>query len=46
MQRDGVPHNCVHDAAAAMKLVLAIVEKGVDTSIPVTKEVRWIFTKL
>ncbi|CAH2077378.1 unnamed protein product, partial [Thlaspi arvense] len=38
VQKDGVPHNCVDDAAAAMKLVLAIVEKGVETSIPVTKE--------
>lgn len=44
MQKEGVPHNCVHDAAAALKLVLAIVEKGVETSnIPVTKEVRRFF---
>ncbi|ESQ54057.1 hypothetical protein EUTSA_v10024938mg [Eutrema salsugineum] len=38
VQKDGVPHNCVDDAAAAMKLVLAIVEKEVETSVPVTKE--------
>ncbi|EOA15059.1 hypothetical protein CARUB_v10028420mg [Capsella rubella] len=34
----GAAHNCVHDAAAAMKLVLAVVEKGVDTTIQQTKE--------
>lgn len=39
----GAAHNCVHDAAAAMKLVLAVVEKGVETSIPQTEEVRRIF---
>lgn len=36
----GAAHNCVHDAAAAMKLVLAVVEKGVETSILQTEEVR------
>ncbi|CAH2043203.1 unnamed protein product [Thlaspi arvense] len=30
----GSTHNCVHDAAAAMKIVLAVVEKGVDTTVP------------
>ncbi|XP_024007211.1 small RNA degrading nuclease 3 [Eutrema salsugineum] len=34
----GAAHNCVHDAAAAMKLVLAVVEKGVDTLIPLPEE--------
>ncbi|RIA03958.1 hypothetical protein BRARA_K01851, partial [Brassica rapa] len=31
-------HNCVHDAAAAMKLVLAVVEKGAETSFPPTEK--------
>ncbi|CAN8258591.1 unnamed protein product [Cochlearia groenlandica] len=31
-------HNCVHDAAAAMRLVLAVVEKGVETTLTQTKE--------
>ncbi|CAH8281006.1 unnamed protein product [Arabidopsis lyrata] len=31
-------HNCVHDAAASMKLVLAVVEKGVDTTIQKSEE--------
>ncbi|CAN8229812.1 unnamed protein product [Cochlearia groenlandica] len=39
VQKDGVAHNCVDDAEAAMKLVLAIVELGVDTSIPITKDI-------
>ncbi|XP_010484526.1 PREDICTED: small RNA degrading nuclease 3 isoform X1 [Camelina sativa] len=34
----GAAHNCVHDAAAAMKLVLAVVEKGVETTIQQTPE--------
>uniref|UniRef100_A0A1J3FLV9 Small RNA degrading nuclease 3 n=1 Tax=Noccaea caerulescens TaxID=107243 RepID=A0A1J3FLV9_NOCCA len=34
----GATHNCVHDAAAAMKVVLAVVEKGVDTTIPQPEE--------
>lgn len=37
-------HNCVHDAAASMKLVLAVVEKGVDTTIQKSEEVTGIFT--
>ncbi|CAN8251411.1 unnamed protein product [Cochlearia groenlandica] len=40
---EGAAHNCVHDAAAAMKLVLAVVEKGVETLIPQTDEVSLIF---
>lgn len=39
----GATHNCVHDAAAAMKVVLAVVEKGVDTTIPQPEEVSLIF---
>ncbi|KAJ0239095.1 Small RNA degrading nuclease 3 [Hirschfeldia incana] len=38
LRMQGAAHNCVHDAAAAMKLVLAVVEKGVETSIPQTEE--------
>ncbi|CAL9229277.1 unnamed protein product [Arabidopsis halleri] len=38
VQKEGVPHNCVHDAEAAMKLVLAILENGVETSVPLSKE--------
>ena len=41
---EGAAHNCVHDAAAAMKLVLAVVEKGVETSIPQTEKVRLTVT--
>lgn len=44
VQKEGVPHNCVHDAEAAMKLVLAILENGVETSVPLSKEVSWIVT--
>ncbi|XP_023637150.1 small RNA degrading nuclease 2 isoform X2 [Capsella rubella] len=38
VQKEGVPHNCVHDAEAAMKLVLAILDNGVETSVPLSKE--------
>ncbi|KAG2327214.1 hypothetical protein Bca52824_009942 [Brassica carinata] len=38
LRMEGAAHNCVHDAAAAMKLVLAVVEKGVETSIPQTEQ--------
>lgn len=41
---EGAAHNCVHDAAAAMKLVLAVVEKEVETSIPQTEKVRLTVT--
>lgn len=44
VRKEGSAHNCVHDAAAAMKLVLAVVEKGVDTTIAQSIEVREIFT--
>ncbi|VVB18225.1 unnamed protein product [Arabis nemorensis] len=33
VRKEGAAHHCVHDAAAAMKLVLAVVEKGIDTTI-------------
>jgi RNA exonuclease 1 len=42
VQKEGVPHNCVHDAEAAMKLVLAILDNGAETSVPLSKEVSWI----
>ncbi|KAL3525661.1 hypothetical protein ACH5RR_014033 [Cinchona calisaya] len=32
------PHNCLDDACAAMKLVLAKIERGVDTVIPLVHE--------
>ncbi|AED90886.1 small RNA degrading nuclease 2 [Arabidopsis thaliana] len=38
VQKEGVPHNCVHDAEAAMKLVLAILDNGAETSVPLSKE--------
>ena len=44
LRMEGAAHNCVHDAAAAMKLVLAVVEKGVETSIPQTEKVRLTVT--
>ena len=37
---DGAANNCVHDAAATMKPLLSSVEKGVNTLIPETEEVR------
>lgn len=39
VQKAGVSHHCVHDAAAAMKLALAVIKKRVDTTITLTKEV-------
>ncbi|WZZ04543.1 hypothetical protein YC2023_090464 [Brassica napus] len=38
LRMEGAAHNCVHDAAAAMKLVLAVVEKGAETSFPPTEK--------
>ncbi|EOA24424.1 hypothetical protein CARUB_v10017676mg [Capsella rubella] len=38
VRKDYVPHDCVDDAAAAMKLVLAVIEKRVDTTIKPSKE--------
>jgi len=39
VRKTGVPHDCVHDASAAMKLALAVVEKRVETTIKPSKEV-------
>ncbi|KAL1194823.1 Small RNA degrading nuclease 1 [Cardamine amara subsp. amara] len=39
VQKKGVSRDCVHDAAAAMKLALALIEKRVDTTIILPKEV-------
>ncbi|XP_010503682.1 PREDICTED: small RNA degrading nuclease 1-like isoform X2 [Camelina sativa] len=33
-----VPHDCIHDATAAMKLALAVIEKRADTTIKPSKE--------
>ncbi|KAL1197025.1 Small RNA degrading nuclease 2 [Cardamine amara subsp. amara] len=38
VQKEGTPHNCVDDAEAAMKLVVAILKDGVETSVPISKE--------
>ena len=34
LRKAGDPHNCLDDACAAMKLVLAKIERGVDNYIP------------
>lgn len=34
LRKKDAPHNCVHDACAAMKLVVAKIEKGFDDVIP------------
>ncbi|KAF2284364.1 hypothetical protein GH714_021124 [Hevea brasiliensis] len=38
LRKEGAPHNCVDDACAAMKLVLAKIEHGVDNDIPLNQE--------
>jgi RNA exonuclease 1 len=38
VRRKGAPHNCLDDACAAMKLVLAKIEHGVDNVIPLVPE--------
>ena len=38
MRQKGAPHNCVDDASAAMKLVLAKLEQGLDDAIPCVHE--------
>ncbi|KDP31991.1 hypothetical protein JCGZ_12452 [Jatropha curcas] len=38
LRKEGAPHNCVDDACAAMKLILAKVELGVNTDIPLNHE--------
>lgn len=34
LRKKGAPHNCLDDASAAMKLVLAYIEGGVDNVVP------------
>ncbi|KAL0714002.1 hypothetical protein Bca4012_020980 [Brassica carinata] len=38
VRKAGVSHDCVHDATAAMKLALAVIEKRSNTTIPPSKE--------
>jgi RNA exonuclease 1 len=38
VRKKGSPHNCLDDACAAMKLVLAKVERGVGDTIPSAQE--------
>lgn len=38
VRKTGAPHNCVDDARAAMKLVLALIERGIDSDMLVTQE--------
>ncbi|XP_059632896.1 small RNA degrading nuclease 1-like isoform X2 [Cornus florida] len=38
VRKKGVPHNCLDDACAAMKLVLAKIERGLDHPIPLVNE--------
>lgn len=38
LRKKGAPHNCVDDACAAMKLVVATIEKGFDDVIPAAQD--------
>ncbi|KAH9712090.1 Small RNA degrading nuclease 3 [Citrus sinensis] len=38
IRKKGTPHNCLDDASAAMKLVLAIIERRVDNAVPLLQE--------
>ncbi|KAL6961446.1 hypothetical protein U1Q18_039215 [Sarracenia purpurea var. burkii] len=38
VRKNGAPHNCLDDACAAMKLVLAKMETGFDKAIPPVRE--------
>lgn len=38
VRKKGAPHNCLDDACAAMKLVLAKINHGVDKAIPLVQE--------
>ena len=38
VRKEGAPHNCLDDARAAMKLVLAQIEHGVDNAFPLVQE--------
>lgn len=38
VRQKGAPHNCLDDACATMKLVLAKIERGFDNTIPLVRE--------
>jgi len=38
LRKKGAPHNCVDDACAAMKLVVAKIGKGFDDVIPAAQD--------
>ncbi|GMP27902.1 hypothetical protein CsSME_00003687 [Camellia sinensis var. sinensis] len=38
VRKEGAPHDCLDDATAAMKLVLAKIESGLDNAIPLVHE--------
>ncbi|CAL5321344.1 unnamed protein product [Camellia sinensis] len=38
VRKEGAPHNCLDDATAAMKLVLAKIESGFDNAVPRVRE--------
>lgn len=38
VRKEGDPHNCVDDACAAMKLVIAKIERGFDQPLPLVNE--------
>lgn len=46
IRENGAPHDCLDDACAAMKLVLAVIERGVDNAMTIVQEdvslVWWI----
>lgn len=37
LRKEGEPHDCLEDARAAMKLVIAKIETGVDKNIPLNQ---------
>lgn len=39
VRKEGVSHNCVHDAAASMNIALAFIKKPFDTTVAPSKEV-------
>lgn len=47
LREEGAPHNCLDDARAVMKLVLAVVDPGVSMEIPyIPDDVRMSFSSL
>ncbi|KAJ0098177.1 hypothetical protein Patl1_28623 [Pistacia atlantica] len=38
IRKNGAPHDCLDDACAAMKLVLAVIERGVDNAMTIVQE--------